>query len=141
VLFAFFSDVDITSRIILFIPILLELFVFTLGVTFFLSAAYVRFRDISYLWEVALQILFYATPILYPLSIVPEVYRTLIMLNPLAQIIQDAKYAVTYEGTLQLYDVVQNWMLLIFPFALIGASVLIATLFFRKESKYFAENI
>jgi ABC-2 type transport system permease protein len=140
-IFAFFSDVDMTLRIAWLLPVLLELFALTLGVAFFLSAAYVRFRDISYIWEVGLQILFYATPILYPLSMIPETYRTLVMVNPLAQIIQDARYTTTYEGTLQVYDVTTNTLLYALPFVLVLGVVVLAIYFFRKESKYFAENV
>lgn len=49
------------------IPIIIELFIFSLGVSFLLSAAYVKFRDITYIWEILLQAGFYATPIIYPL--------------------------------------------------------------------------
>lgn len=139
--FVVFSSADMSIRIIWFIPILIELFVLTLGISFFISAAYVRFRDISYIWEVSLQILFYATPILYPLSVVPDFYKSLIMLNPLAQIIQDAKYALIYSDTQQLYDVTDNLLLVMFPFGVIILVVLAAVFYFRKESKLFAENI
>ena len=48
---------------------IIELFVFSLSIAFLLSALYVRFRDINYIWEVVLQAGFY-TPILYPISMV-----------------------------------------------------------------------
>jgi ABC-2 type transport system permease protein len=71
--------------------IILELFVFSLGLSFLLSALYVRFRDINYVWEVLLQAGFYMTPIIYPLSQVAKISdfaAKAVLLNPVAQIIQ-----------------------------------------------------
>lgn len=70
IIFMIFTGVDIGSSV-LYLPLLIfELFVFSLAVAFLLSAAFVRFRDISHIWDVVMQGLFYATPILYPLSLV-----------------------------------------------------------------------
>ena len=78
---------------ILWLPLLfIELAALSISVAFFLSALFVRLRDLSYIWEVALEALFYATPILYPLSLVPPRYARFLLLSPVAQIIQDARY-------------------------------------------------
>lgn len=57
---------------------------FLTGFGFFTSILYVSFRDLNQIWEVLLQILFYLTPILYPLSFFPEKYHLLLNINPLA---------------------------------------------------------
>ena len=49
-------------------PLLLELYLFILGVALFLSALFVRFRDIGQVWELVLQLIFYASPIIYPVD-------------------------------------------------------------------------
>jgi ABC-2 type transport system permease protein len=75
--------------------VLAEIYIFALGISLFLSAAFVKYRDIGYVWEVFLQAGFYLTPILYPMSmIVNESFQKLMLLNPMAQAIQDARYAV-----------------------------------------------
>ncbi len=72
----------------LFIPLLLiEFYIFTLGITLALASLYVRFRDVGQIWEVVSQTLFYATPIIYPLSMVPDEYHAIILASPLGQII------------------------------------------------------
>jgi ABC-2 type transport system permease protein len=84
----------------------LELIAVTVGVTLILSALYVYFRDVGQIWEVLALALFYATPILYPIQMVPDGnlplvdsgYRTLMMCNPLAQIIEQTRRIIV-DGT------------------------------------------
>jgi ABC-2 type transport system permease protein len=143
-IFMVFNDVDL-MRSILWLPlILLEIYVFSLGLSLLLAALFVRFRDINYIWEVILQAGFYLTPILYPLSMITnETFQKLILLNPMAQAIQDARYAaVTHSDkvitTLRIFD--GGWYMLV-PFFIVIASLIAGVVYFRKESKYFAENI
>ena len=79
--------------------LIVELFVFSLAIAFFLSAAFVRFRDISYIWEVIMQGAFYATPILYPISLIPVNAAKILLLNPVAQIIQDLRFVLITDQT------------------------------------------
>jgi ABC-2 type transport system permease protein len=72
---------------LLLIPILLALFVFTTAVSMLLSALYPRFRDVLIIWTVFSTALFYATPVLYPLSAVSSTLRDVISLNPLAPLL------------------------------------------------------
>ena len=78
-------------------PLFLELVALSISLAFFLSALYVRFRDLNYIWEVCMQAAFYAVPILYPLTLVPARYARLLILNPIAQIIQDARYVLVTD--------------------------------------------
>lgn len=59
------------------------LFVFTLGFSLFVAVVTVYFRDFQYLLNVFLQLLYFATPILYPLSAIPPKYQIVLKLNPL----------------------------------------------------------
>jgi len=56
------------------VPLFFELAALSVAMAFFLSALFVRFRDVSYIWEVVMQAAFYAAPIIYPLSMVPPRY-------------------------------------------------------------------
>jgi ABC-2 type transport system permease protein len=67
------------------------------GAGMLLSVLYVRFRDVRPIWDVALQVLFYASPIFYPIDTVAKKHETLahvLMLNPFAAILQQARHAV-----------------------------------------------
>lgn len=138
--FIVFSGADISSKAVLFPILLLELLVFSGATSFVLAALYVRFRDISHIWEVLLQLLFYATPIIYPLSLVPSRYAKLIMINPLAQLIQDAR-SILITPTTKTGLQVLGIPLFILPWLVVVIAVVIAALYFRKESKSFAENV
>jgi ABC-2 type transport system permease protein len=83
--------VDPTWTWLLFPVALLTLFVFTAGVSMMLSALFVRFRDVGIIWTVLGSVLFYGTPILYPIEIVPEQYKKFILLNPLAPIFEQVR--------------------------------------------------
>lgn len=141
--FIFINQVDLSWHALLVIPLILELYVFALAIAFFLAAVNVKFRDIGYLWEVFLQAAFYATPILYPLGMVmqqSELAAKLIMLNPVAQIIQDVRYVLVTTDSIRIYDVVHGWRVAI-PFLIVVILIFLATYYFRKNSKKFAELI
>jgi ABC-2 type transport system permease protein len=76
----------------LLFPIALALlFIFTATTSMALSVLYVRFRDVAIIWVVLAQVLFYATPVLYPIEKVPESYQQILMLNPLAVIFEQVR--------------------------------------------------
>lgn len=79
--------------------ILIELILGTIGFSLLLAALYVRFRDIGQIWDLGAQLLFYATPIIYPVTLVPEHLRAIVLTNPLAQVIQDARQVVINPST------------------------------------------
>lgn len=83
--------VDPTWTWLLFPLALLALFVFTTASAMLLSALYVRFRDVAIIWTVLTSVLFYGTPILYPIEIVPDQYRSFIMGNPLTPIFEQVR--------------------------------------------------
>ncbi len=140
--FMFFSHVDLTWRALIILPLVAELFVLSIGLAFFLSALYVRFRDASYIWEVILQGAFYATPILYPLSLVPDKAAKILLLNPMAQIIQDARHVLVTPASQTIYDLWggDKWIWAI-PLGATLIVVVLAAIYFRSRSKYFAEEV
>lgn len=140
--FMYVGGVELTANAILILPLILELFVFSLALAFFLSALFVRFRDISYIWEVIVQAAFYATPILYAMSFVPHEIAKAMILNPMAQIIQDARHVlITPEADTiyQLYD--GNVLIWGLPLGISVVAAAVAVIYFRKRSKYFAEEV
>lgn len=94
-IFALFAHVEFTWRV-LWLPLnVVELYAISLAIALIFATCYVYFRDISHIWEVLSQLIFYCMPIIYPLSFVIErggVYARvarLELLNPIAQSIQD----------------------------------------------------
>jgi len=92
--FFIFSDPPFSTSALLLGLYLIELYVFSVGVALLLSALYPKFRDIHHIWEVFIQLGFWVTPIIYPISTVPQKYHTLIFCNPMARIIQGSRQAI-----------------------------------------------
>ncbi len=140
VVFMIAAQVPVRAEI-LWLPLLfLELVAFSLAFAFFLSALYVRYRDMSYIWEVVLQAAFYATPIIYPLSMLPVTFAKLLMLNPMAQIIQDARYCLITDQTVTMTQLYGSPWIRAVP---VGVTLVLfaASLgLFRRRSPYFAEE-
>jgi len=123
-------------------PLLIaELFVFSLAIAFFLSAAFVRFRDISYIWEVLMQGAFYATPILYPISLIPVNAAKILLLNPVAQIIQDLRFVLITDQTKTIGQLYGTKLIRFVPLGITVAVSIIAVIYFKRRSRYFAEDV
>lgn len=136
------NHVGILSTIWLLPLIMLELYVFSLGLSFFLSALFVKFRDVNYIWEVILQAGFYMTPILYPLSLITNLtLQKLILISPPAQMIQDARYAAITHETITPSTIFDGGIYRLIPYAIVLVVIVVGAAYFRRESKYFAENI
>ncbi|MCC6975626.1 MAG: ABC transporter permease [Anaerolineae bacterium] len=84
------------GQYIYLIPLLAILVCFTLGIMFFVSCLTVFVRDVPQLVSVVLQLLFYLTPLLYPVSQIPDRLRVLILINPLAGVIQGFREVILY---------------------------------------------
>ena len=129
----------------LLFPLMLELYIWVLAISLILSALFVRLRDIGQIWELVLQVLFYATPIIYPIGYLPEWARKLVFLNPFTQILQDVRAIVLYP------DIPPNritiatafgtqWARLI-PITIVLVVAISGVRLFRREEPYFAERV
>lgn len=139
-IFAILNGILPSLQWLLIIPLILELFIFSLGISFLLSAAYVKFRDITYIWEIFLQAGFYASAIIYPLTLVPAEFHKWFFLNPIVQIIQDARFVIATDTTITIWSTLHSVIALI-PFIIIATITIIGGLYFKARSKYFAEDI
>lgn len=142
--FMFFNGVTLRIDSLLLIPLLLELFLLSIGIAFLLSALYVKLRDINYIWEILMQAAFYATPIIYAINLVVDKSMTaaqLLLLNPVAQIIQDARYVLITDQTLSFEDIYGSGWYRLIPVGITVIIILFSAYYFRKRSPYFAEEI
>jgi len=142
IFFMVINKVELLDTIVWLPLILLEVYIFAVGLSLFLSAAYVKYRDVNYIWEVILQAGFYITPILYPLTLITNLtLQKLIMLNPMAQAIQDARYVSVTHETVVGYQVFDGGWYMLIPFFIVTASFIGGLFYFKSQAKYFAENI
>jgi len=140
--FMFVNKVDFMQSLWLLPIILLEVYLFALGLSLFLAAAFVKYRDVTYIWEVILQAGFYLTPIIFSLTLIHNIfYRKLLFMNPMAQAIQDARHATVTPDTITITSTFQNGWYAFIPYFIVAVVLIGGVLYFRSQSKYFAENI
>ena len=148
--FMIINGVEFRWTVILFPLLIIELYVFALAIAFLLSTLYVKFRDIGHIWDVIMQIWFYLTPIIYPLSQIINMggygllaVKALLILNPVAQVIQDARYVMVTTQTETIWNTVGAGLplLRIIPMVIIIALFAVGVVIFRKNSRKFAEEL
>ena len=142
-IFALINGVEPSWNWLLVFPVLIELYLLSLGLAFLLGSINVKFRDITSIWDVIVQALFYAVPIIYPVSMiagVSDLAAKVILLNPIAQTIQDIRFNLITTETLTTWNYVANPAVIIPPLIVIVV-LITGALVFRKKSKYFAEEI
>ncbi len=141
-IFLLFNHVDIMRSILLLPLVLVQLYLFALGVSLILATAFVKYRDVTHLWEVSLQGLFYLTPILYPLSIITKpLYQKILMVNPIATAVQDARYAAVSHSSLTISHVYGSQWSRLVPYSITLTVLLFGVLYFKREAKNFAEDL
>jgi ABC-2 type transport system permease protein len=148
--------------------IIVMLTVLSTGVAMLLSALFVRFRDISPIWEVLSQILFYASPVIIPAETVREtllhgtrhivhsggsfhiVYTHVALdrflyhlytLNPLVAIFQQFRHAMINHATLSAGQIMGSWAALLAPLTLVAAIFVIGFWVFNREAPHIAEDL
>lgn len=145
------SGVQFTANV-LWLPLnLMQLYLLSLGVALLLSTLNVYFRDAQHIWEVVLQGLFYATPIIYPLSMVEQklaevapgaglLVEKLMLLNPAAQIIQDIRHNLIAPATTPIiWELSNNIFFQMIPVVLTFVLLFWGIHVFKKYSPKFAE--
>lgn len=141
-IFMVLNHVDLLRSSLTLPFILLEVYFLALGLSLFLSAAFVKFRDVSYIWEVIMQAGFYLTPILYPLSRLPNMFiEKLVLLNPMGQAIQDSRYSLITHKSPTIHQVFNGGWYALIPFLVTVLVLIGGLLYFKSQANSFAENI
>ena len=115
--------------------------VFTIGTAMLLSALYVRFRDVAIIWSVLASVLFYGTPILYPIEIVPDQYKQIILLNPLAPIFEQVRVWVLDPSAPTAVAAAGGWLGLLPAIAIYIAVCALGAWTFTRTAPRIAEDL
>lgn len=121
--------------------IILLLTTFALGIGMLLSALYVRFRDVQPIWDVVAQMLFYASPILYVATIVPESYQRAYLANPIAALLTQLRRAIVDPSAPSLFRAIGSDARALIPLGIIFGTFALGYVVFRRESPRIAENL
>ena len=98
------------------------------------SALTNKYRDLAFLLSFGIQLLMYATPVIYPLSSISEPYRTYLSLNPMSQIIETARLGLLGHGYFTIYSFAYMVVITFFIF-------LTGVIVFNKVEKSFIDTV
>jgi ABC-2 type transport system permease protein len=143
VVFAFVLASGVEPRLswLELIPLVLLLVIFATGVATALSALYVRYRDMQPIWEVALQILFYASPIIYVATFLPNNIEREAMANPLSAIFTQVRHAVIDPEAPTAATVIGGGWRLILPLGVVAVTFAAGLWIFAREAPRIAEDL
>lgn len=134
VVYMIYYHIPITPNILWVIPIFIIQQIFTLGISLFVAAANLLYRDIQYLLSLIITLWFYLTPVVYSSDIIPSRYKILYQINPLAVIINAYRQVILGGGQPNYSSLVIGLVVSVITF-LIGLS------YFKTREKIFADNI
>lgn len=143
-IFMLLSGVQLHISILMLPLYVAEIYILALGLAFFLSTVQVKYRDTSHIWEIIMQAAFYGTPIIYPVTTIMAKsvpIAKILMLNPIAQSIQDARYSLITHQTITVGNLFNNSWYILIPLGITAIVFTTGALYFKKNSKYFAENV
>jgi ABC-2 type transport system permease protein len=124
------------------LPLLIALLmVLSIGVAMLLSALYVRFRDMDPIWDVGLQLLFYASPVMYVVSAVPDGLEKLAMANPIAVVLTQMRHALIDQEAPTAATEIGGFGPLLLPLAIVAAVFALGAWVFARETPRIAENL
>ena len=126
---------------LLFPVVLVLLFALTIAVSMIVSSLYPRFRDISIIWTVLATVLFYGTPVLYPIEVVPETLKDILMINPLTPLFELARVWVIDPSAPGPAEAAGSYALLLPAVAIYGVVCVMSVWIFKREAPRIAEEL
>jgi ABC-2 type transport system permease protein len=138
------GQMDLGWRSLLAPLLVVELYLLVIGISLLLSSLFVFYRDLGHVWEVLLQMLFYGSAVLFPLSLLANhpTLSKIIEVNPLTQVIEDFRRLVVADSPILPYDVQALGLAFAWiPFTIIALTLVVGTMVFRRLTPRFAEAL
>jgi len=128
----FFGSIKVSVSSLFFPLILLTELIFVVGVSLFVSACYVYFRDVARIWSAVAMLWLFVTPVFYSAPMLPQKMQSLLFLNPLTHILTAARTILLEGKTPSLFPIGATLLSCLILF-------FIAYTFFKKIEPSFAE--
>ncbi len=128
------ANVQPNAALLLFPVLILLMGGLGLGFGMIISAMTTKYRDLVFLLTFGVQLLMYATPVIYPLSTIGEKYKWLILANPMSSIIETFRYGFLGTGTF-------NWGYLAYSAGFTVVVLLLGTVIFNRVEKSFMDTV
>ena len=139
--FVFALANGVTPRLswLAFFPLVIALMLLSIGTGMLLAALYPRFRDVAPIWDVTSQVLFYLSPVLYAVTLVPSQHRDLYLLNPIASILSQVQHSLVSPELIEPTDVLGAAVLI--PLAMVFGAFALGLYVFNREAPKVAERL
>lgn len=137
--FAIASGVEPRWSWLAFFPLLLGIVMLAIGTGMLLAALYPRFRDVAPIWDVTSQVLFYASPVLYVVKLVPSQHRDIYLLNPLAALLTQVQHSLVDSDLIAPTEVIGAWVAV--PVAIVVLVFALGLWVFNHEAPKVAERL
>lgn len=123
------------NLIILTLPLLVLIMGgIALGIGIIISSLTTKYRDMSFFISFGISLLMYATPVIYPISAIPDMYRSVLKFNPIAPIIETFRYGFAGSGDFE-------WNDLGYSFIVMMLLLLVGLTLFNKTERVFADTV
>jgi ABC-2 type transport system permease protein len=139
--FVFASGIDPRWTWLEMVPLILLLVMLSTGTTMLLSALFVRYRDVQPIWEVILQILFYASPIIYVTASFPDSVERKAMANPITAVLTQMRHALIDPAAPTAAQAIGGGVRLLIPLLVTGVVFALGIWVFAKEAPRIAEDL
>lgn len=147
IIFAILSGVNFSWSAFLVPFDIILLFIMAFGTSLILATLYIKFRDISHIWEVFLQVLMYSTPIIYPISMLTGAkiwgisIAKIIIMNPIAFTIQNIRHNLIAKEVPTFWNFFNDMWVVAIPILIVVFLLIFGLWYFNKNSKKFAEML
>jgi ABC-2 type transport system permease protein len=134
-------------------PLLIELYALVIGISLILSALFVFYRDLGHIWEIFVQLLFYGSAVVFPLTPLilcrpapksPTATCGVVKMvasNPVAQIIEDVRHALVTQDPRVPWTATILGRGIVVPLLLVAALAVVGVAVFRRLAPHFSENL
>tara|TARA_B110000438_G_scaffold144373_1_gene139092 strand:- start:3889 stop:4743 length:855 start_codon:yes stop_codon:yes gene_type:complete len=129
------NNINPSLESVILLPVMIfQMAILGQGIGLIIAGVTIKYRDLSYLVSFGTQLLMYASPIVYPLSVVPERYKYIIINNPMTPIIEGFRHAFTGQGSFDLGLLLNSMIISIIIFT-------VGLILFNKVEKDFIDKI
>ncbi len=132
--YVFQDEVSPNINVLLLPFIVIIMALTSLGFGMFFSSLTTKYRDLQFLLTFGVQLWMYATPVIYPLSAIPNKYQALLQYNPIAPLIESMRFAFLGQGNLNYYSLGYSFL---FSFGIFVFGLLV----FNKVEKSFMDTV
>jgi ABC-type polysaccharide/polyol phosphate transport system ATPase subunit/ABC-type polysaccharide/polyol phosphate export permease len=139
--FIFANGITPSASWLEIVPLVLLLLAFTAGACMVLSLLYVPVRDVHQIWLVGIRLLFFATPVLYPIELASETLQRILLLNPLAVVIVEARHALIDPSAPSAAEAAGGAGWLAIPLAFTAALLIAGLRLYQTRARRLAERV